>query len=81
MEKMISNNTDFFERIIVKQDKEKQRLLKLQQDFSEGKITEEEISEEDIEKLCELYDNQINEIEKSTEEYKNKIIKMRKQGV
>lgn len=81
MEKKISNNTDFFERIIVKQDKEKQRLLKLQQDFSEGKITEEEISEEDIEKLCELYDNQINEIEKSTEEYKNKIIKMRKQGV
>ena len=63
---------------VVKQDKEKQRLLKLQQEFSAGNIVEEEISEEDTEKLCKLYDEQIEEIKKSTEQYKKEIIEMRK---
>ena len=69
---------EFDERIVVKQDKEKQRLLKLQQEFSAGNIVEEEISEEDTEKLCKLYDEQIEEIKKSTEQYKKEIIEMRK---
>ena len=71
---------EFNERIVVKQDKEKQRLLKLQQEFSAGNIAEEDISEEDTEKLCELYDEQIAEIKKSTEMYKKKIIEIRRKG-
>ena len=69
---------EFNERIVVKQDEEKQRLLKLQQEFSAGNIDEEDISEEDTEKLCELYDEQIAEIKKSTEMYKKKIIEIRR---
>lgn len=69
---------EFNGRIVIKQDKEKQRLLKLQQEFSAGKIEEEDISEEDTEKLCKLYDEQIAEIKKSTEMHKKKIIEIRR---
>ena len=68
----------FKQRIKVGEDTERIRLLRLQEDFSKGYITEEEISEEDVEKLHKLYDEQIEELNKSTENYRRKILEIRK---
>lgn len=54
---------------------EKERILELQKRYEEGKITESEISEKDIEKLMELYKKQIEEKRESIKNYKNKIEK------
>lgn len=75
MKRNISNS--FKQNIRIKEDKEKTRLLKLQEEFSAGKITEEDISEEDIQKLHKLYDEQIEELNKSTENYRKRILEIR----
>lgn len=72
-----NNDNDFKQRIIVEEDKEKTRLLNLQQEFENGNIQEEDIDEADVEKLHKLYDEQIEEINKQTEMYKEKILKIK----
>lgn len=81
---MKSNKEKFIERIIIKPDKELQRILKLQEAYEKRLILEEEISEEDKEKLYNLYEMQIKEIQASIkvsedtiERNKNDIIKIR----
>ncbi len=81
---MQSNKEKFIERIIIKQDKELQKILKLQKAYEKRLILEEEISEEDKEKLYNLYEKQIKEIQASIkvsenviERNKNHIIKIR----
>lgn len=75
MKENISNN--FKRDIKIKEDKEKTRLLKLQKEFSEEKIAEENINEDDIRKLHCLYDEQIEELNKSTEIYRKRILEIR----
>ena len=73
----IENNRDkgvFKQTIKIDEDKEKIRLLKLQEDFANGKILEEDINDEDTEKLFELYDEQIKKINNETEIYKQKTL-------
>ena len=53
-------------------------LLKLQKDFREGKIKEEDLSEEQSIALCQLYDKQIAELKKSNEMKKQKILTYKK---
>ena len=48
-------NNNFLENIQIKEDKEKIRLIQLKQQYEKGEIDEEEISDEDVDKLCELY--------------------------
>lgn len=72
-----NNDNDFKQRIIVEEDKEKTRLLNLQQEFEKGNIKEEDIDEADVEKLHKLYDEQIEEINKQTEMYKKKILEIK----
>ena len=72
-----NKENDFKQRIIVEEDKEKTRLLNLQQEFEKGNIQEEDIDEADVEKLHKLYDEQIEEINKQTEMYKEKILKIK----
>lgn len=81
---MQSNKEEFIERITIKQDKELQRILKLQKAYEKRLILEDEISEEDKEKLYNLYEIQIKEIQASIkvsenviERNKNDIIKIR----
>ena len=81
---MQSNKEEFIERITIKQDKELQRILKLQKAYEKRLIVEDEISEEDKEKLYNLYEMQIKEIQASIkvsedaiERNKNDIIKIR----
>lgn len=71
------SKNSFRQNIKIKEDKEKTRLLNLQEEFSLGKIKEEDISEADIQKLHKLYDEQIEELNKSTENYKKRILEIR----
>lgn len=67
------------ENIKVDINKEDIRIYKLQKLFKDGKITEDDLSEEDVKKLKKLYNNQILRLKKSIEEYKNKILKIKKE--
>lgn len=58
----------FEESIVVKKDEEKERILELQRRFREGKLNPEDVTEEDIDKLTELYNEQIEDLNKKIEE-------------
>lgn len=72
----------FKEEIVIKQDEEKLRILKIQEDYKNGLIEEEDISKEDYQKLLDLYDEQnkkiSQEIEKDKIEIKNMLQKLKK---
>ena len=51
-------NSDFLNSILIKQDEEEMRILKLQRDYKAGKILEKDIPEKDHKKLIELYKTQ-----------------------
>ncbi len=53
-------------------------LLKLQKKFRSGEIKEEELTEEQVKSLCELYDKQITNLRKSNEIRKQKLLEYRK---
>lgn len=69
-EKSSSVEADFKEKIVIKKDEEKERLLQLQEKFRRGELQQNDLSEEDIQKLADLYDEQIKEIEGKIEEAK-----------
>lgn len=50
-----------------------EKVLKLQQDFEAGKITEEELSEQELDDLELLYNKQIALLKEMKDMYKNKI--------
>ncbi len=53
-------------------------LLKLQKKYRSGEIKEEELTEEQVKSLCELYDKQIANLRKSNEIRKQKLLEYRK---
>lgn len=53
------------------------KLLKLQQRYRNGEITEQELSQEEIKALCDLYDKQIEKLQKSNNSRKEKIKKFK----
>jgi len=55
-------------------------LLKLQKKFRNGEIKEGELSQEQIDKLCELYDMQIQSLKLSIEIRKKRIEEYRKKN-
>ena len=57
---------------------EDRELLELQRKYRNGHITEKEIPKDKLEKLKELYNNQIKFLEYSIEEDKKEILKIRK---
>ena len=74
-EKEVMVNKNFKEEIKI-QDNE---LLKLQEKFEKGLITEEELTEEEITQLEELYNSQIKMLSDKFEMYKKKIITIKKE--
>ncbi len=64
-----------FRETIKQVETEETKLLKLQKQFDNGEITEEELSQKQIEDLLNLYNQQINELEKSNNLRKEKILK------
>lgn len=65
-----NNENDFKENIQIKQDDEEKRILKLQQDFKQGIIEEEDIPEDDYTNLLKLYDEQNEKIRQEIEMYR-----------
>lgn len=72
------NNSNFKENLKIFELNE-EKLLDIQQKYRNGEINKRELTDEQIEKLCELYDKQIAELQESIEikiqklaEYKRK---------
>lgn len=77
----ISNDIrdSFIESIQIKEDKEKLRLCKLKQQYDNGEIDEDDIPDEDVEKIVELYEKETDKLKADTEKIKNHIRQMLKQ--
>lgn len=59
---------------------EETKLLKLQKQYRNGEIKEEDLTEEQINSLCILYDNQIAKLKKSNAIRKQKILEYRRKS-
>ena len=59
-------------------DDEETKLLKLQKQYRSGEIKEEELSEEQVNSLCKLYDKQIANLKKSNDIRKQKLLEYRR---
>lgn len=84
VEENISNNIEnetkkssFIESIKNIEDEET-KLLKLQKQYRSGEIKEEELTQEQVNSLCALYDKQIANLKKSNEIRKQKLLEYRK---
>lgn len=81
-EKLIKNkgnSINFFENIQIRQNEEEIRLKNLQLQYDNGEIDEEEISEEDMDKLIEMYEKETEELNRETENIKIHISQMLKE--
>jgi len=75
----MKSNSSFIENIRIKEDKERIRLKSLQQLYDNGEIDEEDILEEDMDKLIEMYEKETNELNADTERRKNHIVQKLKE--
>mgnify|MGYP001862906822 CR=1 FL=1 len=73
-----ANNRDSFIESIRNNTTERSKILELQKQYRSGKIKEEELSEEQINSLCKLYDEQIAELRKSNEIRKQRILEYKR---
>lgn len=69
----IDDKKDFSEYIVVRENKEETRLRRLKTSYDNGEISEEKISDEDMDKLIEMYDKEIEELKKDTERTRKNI--------
>lgn len=69
----------FIENITIKADEEEKRLKNLQLQYDNGEIDEEDISEEDMDKLIEMYEKETEKLNADTEMRKKHIAQMLKE--
>ena len=67
-----------FMECIRKIEDDETRLLKLQKQYRNGEIKEEDLTEEQIHSLCSLYDKQIANLKKSNEIRKQRLLEYRR---
>lgn len=72
------NKTQTFLETIRTIEDEETKLLKLQKQYRSGKIRESDMTKEQINKLCDLYDRQIETLQKSNAVRKEKLLLYRK---
>lgn len=72
-----SNSNKKFVEYVKNIEDEDTILLKLQKQYRNGEIKEKDLSEEQIRKLCNLYDKQIVNLTKSNELRKKRLLKYR----
>lgn len=70
---------NFIENILIKENKEEKRLKTLQLQYDNGEIDEEDILDEDMDKLIEMYEKETEELNKETENIKIHISHMLKE--
>ena len=73
----IKKENDFLSRVKIEEDNEEKRLLKLQSLLAEEVIAEEELPDDDIKALHELYNKQILQLKREIDEYRQKTLKLR----
>lgn len=76
-ETSINNKSSFMESIRNIEDEET-KLLKLQKQYRSGEIKEEELTQEQVNSLCALYDKQIANLKKSNEIRKQRLLEYRR---
>ena len=64
------NKKNFIENIQIKENEEEKRLKTLQLKYDNGEIDEDDISDEDIDKLIEMYEKETKELNEDTERRK-----------
>lgn len=69
----------FSDRITIKENEEEKRLRNLQIQYENGEIDEEDISNEDMDKLIEMYEKETEELNRETENTKIHISQMLKE--
>lgn len=69
----------FIENITIKENGEEKRLKSLQLQYDNGEIDEEDILEEDMDKLIEMYEKETEELNADTERRKNHIAQILKE--
>lgn len=72
------NREDNFLEFIKNIENEQTRLLKLQKQYRSGVIKEKDLTQEQVNALCNLYDKQILELKKSNENRKKKILEYKR---
>lgn len=59
-------------------ENEETKLIKLQKSYRNGEIKEEDLTEEQVKKLCDLYDKKIEDLEKSNKIRRQRILQYKK---
>ena len=72
------NTKNTFMESIKNIENEETKLLKLQKQYRSGEIKEEELTQEQVNSLCALYDRQIANLKKSNEIRKQKLLEYRR---
>jgi len=77
---VVSNDRqkDNFVNLVKKVEDKETKLLKLQKQYRNGEIKEEDMTSKQVRALCDLYDKQIAELEKSNAMRKQKLLEYRK---
>ena len=78
IESLSENDRVSFVKSLKNIENEETKLLKLQKKYRNGEIKEQELTEEQTNSLCLLYDKQIAELKKSNEIRKQKHLEYRK---
>lgn len=78
IEENMEKQKDKFMEYIKNISNEETELLKLQKQYRNGEIKERELTAEQVKQLCELFDKQINNLIKSNEAKKLKLLKYKK---
>lgn len=74
-EKTLTDELKNYTKNIEIEDNERFRLLKLQESFRNGEISESDILEEDVLKIAKIYDEQILELKLKIDRFKKKLKK------
>ena len=69
----------FIDTILIKEDEEEKKLKTLQLQYDNGEIDEEDISDEDMDKLIEMYEKESEELNNETDKIKIHISQMLKE--
>ena len=72
----IQQKENFVGNIVIKENQEEKRLKELQLQYDNGEIDEEDISEEDMDKIIEMYQKETEELNDETEKIKIHISQM-----
>lgn len=70
---------DLKDRVVIPEDKEKNRILRLRKQWEDGEIDAEDISDGDVDKIVEIYNKETEKINNETLLIKENISKMLKE--